>query len=191
MSILEKAIIFATEKHEGMVRKGTDILYIVHPLEAVSIAAGITSDHEILAATVLHDVVEDTPTTIIELETLFGKRIAELVASDSEDKMSDIPPSETWELRKTAKIEALKSASHDEKIIVLSDKLSNIRAIYRDVTVAGDAVWERFNQKDKTKHEWYYREIVNAISDLSEHLVYQEFCRLVNIVFGVENNGRL
>jgi (p)ppGpp synthase/HD superfamily hydrolase len=44
MNILEKAIIFATEQHSGAVRKGIDIPYIVHPLEAISIAAGIISD---------------------------------------------------------------------------------------------------------------------------------------------------
>ena len=186
MNILNEAIIFATEKHAGMVRKGTDIPYIVHPLEAVSIAAGMTNDPEILAASALHDVVEDTPTTMIEIEERFGKRVAMLVASDSEDKMPGVPPYESWEPRKKATITALRSASGDAKIIVLADKLSNIRAIHRDVIVAGDAVWERFNQKDKKKHAWYYHEIADALSELSGHLAYQEFCRLINETFGFD-----
>jgi (p)ppGpp synthase/HD superfamily hydrolase len=183
MSILNKAIIFAVDKHAGMVRKGADVPYIVHPLEAVSIAAGITGDPEILAAAALHDVVEDTPTTMAEIESEFGRRIAELIAADNEDKMPGMPPSESWKARKEATIKVLQSASLDEKIIVLADKLSNIRAIHRDVNSMGDALWEKFNQKDKRMHEWYYRSIAECLSELSKHIAYQEYCRLIDIVF--------
>ena len=123
-------------------------------------------------------MVEDTSTSLTEIKTLFGKRIAALVAADSEDKMLNMPPSESWELRKRATVDALQSASTDEKFIVLSDKLSNIRSIHQDMTIRGDDIWERFNQKDKKKHEWYYRKIATTISELSEHTAYQEFCRL-------------
>ena len=184
MGILEKAILFAIERHAGMVRKGTDVPYIVHPLEAVSIAAGITSDPEVLSAAVLHDVVEDTPATIEEIETAFGKRIARLVAADSEDKMPNIPASESWKIRKEATIKALQSASLDEKIIVLSDKLSNIRAIYRDYVKMSDEIWNRFNQKDKKMHEWYYRAIADNTTELSNEAAHQEYCRLVDFIFG-------
>ncbi|MCL1794592.1 MAG: HD domain-containing protein [Oscillospiraceae bacterium] len=183
MGILEKAISFAAEKHSGYVRKGSDIPYIVHPLEALAIAAGITSDHDILAAAVLHDVVEDTPATLEDIAEKFGERIAELVASESEDKMFDLPPSESWKLRKEATIQALQNASIDEKIIVLSDKLSNIRAIHRDIVREGDVIWEKFNQKDKKMHEWYYRAIADALTEISDYLAYQEFCRLIDMVF--------
>ena len=184
MGILEKAISFAADKHAGAVREGSNTPYIAHPLEAFSIAAGITSDHDILAAAVLHDVIEDTPATLADLEEIFGKRIAKLVASESEDKMPGIPRSESWKLRKELKIQALQTASLDEKIIVLSDKLSNIRALRRDIVRDGDAVWEKFNQKDKKMHEWYYRSVAEAISELSEHLAYEELCQLIGIVFG-------
>jgi len=183
MNLLEKAIIFATEKHSGMTRKGTDTPYIVHPLEAVSIAAGITSDTEILAAAALHDVVEDTPVTMDEIEAKFGQRVAELVAADNEDKMPDIPPSESWKIRKDATIALLQSASYDEKIIVLADKLSNIRTLSRDVKRFGDKSFEKFNQKDKKMHEWYYREIAKAIVALSDSDAYKEFCELIDEVF--------
>jgi len=184
MGILEKAISFAADKHAGIVRKGSNTPYIAHPLEAFSIAAGITGDHDILAAAVLHDVIEDTTATLADLEEIFGVRIAELVASESEDKMPGLPRSESWKLRKESTVQALQTASLDEKIIVLSDKLSNIRALRRDIVRDGDAVWEKFNQKDKKMHEWYYRSVAEAISELSEHLAYEELCQLIGIVFG-------
>ena len=181
--ILERAILYATEKHEGMFRKASDIPYIVHPTEAVSIAAGITSDPEVLAATVLHDVVEDTPTTMDEIKAIFGTRIAMLVSSDNEDKMPDVPPSESWEQRKEATIKYFESASRDEKILLLADKLSNIRSLSRDFSRFGDTVWEKFNQKNKYKHEWYYCEIARVTSDLSGSAAYLELCSHIDSIF--------
>ncbi|MCL2528195.1 MAG: HD domain-containing protein [Defluviitaleaceae bacterium] len=183
MNLLDKAIIFATEKHSGMTRKGTDTPYIVHPIEAVSIAAGITNDMEILAAAALHDVVEDTPVTVGEIETAFGKRVAALVSAVSEDKMRDVPPSESWKTRKAITIVLLQLAEYDEKIITLADKLSNIRTLCRDVRRFGDKSFEKFNEKDKKMHEWYYREIAKSIAALSDSDAYKEFCMLIDEVF--------
>lgn len=58
-TLLAKAIAFAVEKHRGQVRKGTNIPYIVHPMEAAGITATMTSDPELIAAAVLHDTLED------------------------------------------------------------------------------------------------------------------------------------
>ena len=180
---LENAIIAATDSHTGVKRKCSDTPYIAHPMEAALIVSGITNDIDVLTATVLHDVVEDTSMTISEIEESFGKRVATLVAAESEDKMDGVPPSETWERRKGATIKALKSATLEEKIITLADKLSNIRSISRDLAVLGEAMWERFNQKCRKKHEWYYRGIAAAISELSDSLAYKEFCTLIDTVF--------
>ena len=155
----------------------------MHPLEAAAIAAGMTSDPEILAAAVLHDVVEDTPTTLFEIEAAFGGRVADLVAAESKDKMPGVPAAESWRLRKEATIAVLQCASCDEKMIVLADKFSNIRAIYRDVTRISDETWERFNQKDKRLHAWYYRSIAENLTELSGHIAYHDYCRLVELVF--------
>jgi len=183
IGLLENAIAFATDRHAGTFRKCIDMPYIIHPMEAVSIAAGITSDVEILAAVVLHDVVEDTPVTLSEIEDLFGKRIAALVAAESEEKMPGILPSESWEVRKRATVQALRYAMRDEKIITLADKLSNLRSIYRDLNRIGESIWVKFNQKDKKKHEWYYRGIASALAELSDYLAYKEFNMLIDNVF--------
>ncbi|MBO5221836.1 MAG: bifunctional (p)ppGpp synthetase/guanosine-3',5'-bis(diphosphate) 3'-pyrophosphohydrolase [Clostridia bacterium] len=74
--ILNKAIVFATNVHSGQFRKSTDIPYILHPLEEAAIVGTMTTDDEILAAAVLHDVVEDTDTTVERVRELFGDRTA-------------------------------------------------------------------------------------------------------------------
>ena len=67
MTLVTEAVIFASQKHDGMLRKGTDTPYIVHPMEAVAIAAALTSDEDILCACALHDVAEDCGVTESEL----------------------------------------------------------------------------------------------------------------------------
>ena len=184
MTILDKAIIFATEAHSGSFRKGTTIPYILHPVEVASIAARLTDDHEVIAAAVLHDVIEDTDTTKERLEELFGKRITELVCADSEDKREECPATETWEVRKGETLQSIPDASRDEQIIILADKLSNIRSIYHDYTQIGDELWNRFNMKDKSKHGWYYGGVAERLDKLTDTNAYKEYVELINKVFG-------
>lgn len=182
--ILDEAIRFATDVHKDVPRKGTVIPYILHPIEAASIVATITTDIEVIAAAVLHDTVEDNKNiSIDDIEKKFGKRIGDLVDAESEEKEEDEVGS--WTRRKKATIEYLKNkATKDEKIIALGDKLSNMRAIYKDYISIGDELWSRFNQKDKTLHGWYYKGIAEELKILSDYPAYKEYCELVNKVFG-------
>lgn len=180
MNVFEKAIIFAVNAHSGMTRKGGDTPYIVHPMEVAAIAGCFTADHEVLAAAVLHDTVEDTPCTYEDLCREFGKRVADLVASDSEDKREDRPAAETWKLRKQETLDALRTASREEKIIVFSDKLSNLRSLHRDYLAVWVAVWERFNQKDPMEHLWYYGGVLELCQELSDSAPYREYAALLN-----------
>lgn len=100
MKLLTKAIAYASKKHEGQKRKGTDIPYIVHPLEALSIASTVTNDENVLAATVLHDVVEDCGVSLSEIKFRFGKEVARLVAADTENKRENKSAVSTWKVRK-------------------------------------------------------------------------------------------
>ncbi|MDO5418130.1 MAG: HD domain-containing protein [Lachnospiraceae bacterium] len=178
--LIEKAAAFAERAHRGAVRKGTDIPYITHPLETAVIVASITSDEEVIAAALLHDVVEDAGVTEERLSEQFGERIARLVAAESEDK------SKSWTERKAAAIEHLKAASREEKIITLGDKLSNIRSTARDYLLLGEAIWDRFNEKRKERHAWYYEGMAEGLSELSSYPEYQEYVRLCRMVFHSE-----
>jgi guanosine-3',5'-bis(diphosphate) 3'-pyrophosphohydrolase len=180
MTVLDHAIIFATRQHSGTTRKGTSVPYIMHPMEAAAIVCTMTDDEEVIAAAVLHDVLEDTDATEEKLLAHFGRRITELVLGESEDKRRNLPPALTWKTRKRETITFLET---EAKMLALADKLSNLRAIYRDVDVIGDAVWERFNEKDKKMHGWMYRSVAEALRDLQEYSAWQEYDRLVKAVF--------
>ena len=181
--ILDCAIIFATKAHEGQLRKGTQIPYILHPMEAAAIVGSMTTDEEIIAGAVLHDVVEDTDTTMEDVIAMFGERVGSLVASESENKREDQPAESTWKIRKQETLNHLATAPIEVKMITLGDKLSNIRAIYRDYQAIGDALWQRFNQKDKSEHYWYYSGIAKCVPELGNHQAYKEYLELVRKTF--------
>ena len=182
---LSHAVGFAPRAHSSQVRKGSDMPYIVHPVEAMSICASFTDDVEVLAAAVLHDVVEDTDATIDDVRECFGERVAALVAGESEDKREGLPPAETWRLRKEESIEHLKSAEDPGiRMVCLGDKLSNIRSIQRDLDVLGSAFWQRFNQKDPKEHAWYYRTLACVLKDeLGQTEAWNEYSQRVRAVF--------
>ena len=188
MSKIEKAVAFATRTHAGSVRKGKDKLYILHPLEAMTIVMRYTDDEDVLAAAVLHDTVEDTSVTVERLEKAFGPRVAGLVAPVSEDKRKDCAAETTWLERKMETISHLKEASRDTKLICLGDKLSNLREMEEDYAEIDDELWERFNQKDKDMHAWYYREIYKILKEEFDESIspieLDEYAGIMDFVFG-------
>ncbi|WP_440322455.1 HD domain-containing protein [Laedolimicola sp.] len=189
LTLLDKAIIFATKAHSGTRRKGTNVPYIVHPIEAAAIVSAMTDDEEVIAAAVLHDVIEDTDATEEDLYARFGRRITELVLNESEDKRRTLPAALTWKTRKQETITFLETeADRDAKMLALADKLSNLRAIHRDQCIIGDKIWERFNEKNKEMHAWMYRSIAKALEELKDHPTWQEYNRLVTEVFGEEKS---
>jgi myo-inositol-1(or 4)-monophosphatase len=175
---LRSALAFAARKHHGQMRKGTDIPYIVHPVEVMAILAANGQHDEILIAGLLHDTIEDTGTKPEEIEALFGRRILDLVQAESENK--DL----AWKERKRAAIDHLRSASPEVKMVCCADKLSNLRSMYADQKEKGEALWERFNAP-KSEIKWYYGEIRDAVwGSLSNYPMYQELEELIPLVFG-------
>ena len=105
-------------------------------------------DAEVIAAALLHDTVEDTETSIEELETEFGKRVPSMVAEVTDDK--SLPPAE----RKRLQIAKASSKSPGAKLVKLADKISNLR----DLASAPPADWsderrlEYFKWANKVVH---------------------------------------
>ena len=181
--LLDRAIIFAVHAHAGTERRGKGYPYIIHPMEAMEIVATMTADQELLAAAALHDTVEDTEVTVEQLRAEFGERIASLVADESDVMPEGMTEEASWHQRKQAAIDRLAKASHDAKIVALGDKLSNMRAIARDYAEIGDALWNRFHANDPKDHEWHYRGLADALSELKGTEAYREFESLINQVF--------
>ena len=182
---IQKAIVFATLKHQNQKRKGTDIPYIVHPMEVMQILTDMHCTENIIIAGILHDTLEDTKTTPKEICDIFGQDILKIVQSESEDK------SKTWKERKQNTINRLATESTESKIVCFADKFSNIRSMLRDKQNIGEQLWQRFNAP-KEQIEWYYRSIAKALKNTpSDGLwdagkfeeLFKEFEETINNVF--------
>ncbi|MGM8212226.1 HD domain-containing protein [Virgibacillus sp. W0430] len=180
--MINKAINFATVAHSNQTRKGTVIPYILHCLEAGTIAANLSMkngkiDEDVVAAAILHDTIEDTFVSYESLREIFNENIADLVQSQSEDK------SKMWLDRKQAMIDFLKAnKSIQVEIAVLADKLSNIRSIYRDYQIMQEALWKKFNA-DKNWQYWYYQSIADALSQIRYTAEFKEYKALITKTF--------
>ena len=185
MELVSEAIAFAVKAHDGMRRKKSEAPYILHPMEAAVIVGTMSDDQNLIAAAALHDVVEDAGITIEEVEEKFGNRVRELVESETEDKRADLPPADTWRIRKEESLAALKNTQDIGVLMVwLGDKLANMRSIYRDWKVEGDAMWQRFNQKNVSEQAWYYFSIAKLTERLSDTSAWLEYKTLTELVFG-------
>ena len=182
-TLLDRAIIFAVRAHAGTERRGKGYPYIVHPLEAVSIAATMTADQELLAAAALHDTVEDTDVTVEQIKAEFGERVANLVADESDRVFEGVSKEDSWYDRKRDAINRLSKADRDAKIVALGDKLSNMRGIARVYAVQGDTLWNLFHVKKREAHEWHFRGLADALRELDGTFAFQEFEQLINQVF--------
>ena len=188
MDKVTKAIEFAARAHDGMIRKKDKTPYILHPLEAAVIVGSMTEDRDVISAAVLHDVVEDTNIPIEVIEEHFGPRVRYLVESETEDKRADLPPEDTWRIRKEESlIELEKCGDTDVLMLWLGDKLSNMRSFYRIWKTEGDSMWQSFNQNDPDQQKWYYSRIAELTSCLKECSAWLEYNELVKLVFGKDN----
>ena len=173
--MIEKAIAFATQAHEGQVRKGTTRPFITHPLEVGKIVSTMTNDKDVICAAILHDTIEDCAhVTEDMIRQAFSARIAELVKQESEDK------SKTWMERKSHTIAHLKVAPKEIQMIGLADKLSNMRDIDRDYPECGEELWNRFRMKDKQVIGWYYKSVRDSLKEfMQETEAFREYCQLI------------
>ena len=131
---LLRAVLFSAHKHRGQRRKDEDASpYINHPIEVAELMANIggVSDLPALMAAILHDTVEDTRSTFLELEEAFGHDVRLLVEEVTEDK--NLPKDE----RKRLQIEHAQQLSERAKQIRIADKISNVC----DVTHTPPSKW--------------------------------------------------
>lgn len=183
-TLFDKAAKFAIDAHRGTERRGKGHPYVIHVMEAASIVATITNDPELLAAAVLHDVIEDTDYTAEDIKNQFGEKVASLVVTESDVVIEGKTESESWHERKQAAIDRLKATSHEGKIVALGDKLSNMRAIARDYDAQGEELWNLFHVNDPKEHKWHYEGLAASLSELKETEAYKEFEYLIKKVFG-------
>lgn len=129
-SLEEQARRYATRAHAeaGQRRKYTDEPYIVHPAAVAELVRSVCPEDELLAAAWLHDTVEDTDTTLGDIEAHFGVRVAQLVGMLTDSAQ---PQAKNRAARKLAHFRHTAAASPEAQTIKLADIIDNTRAIVR------------------------------------------------------------
>ncbi len=127
--LVRRADAFAATAHESQKRKYTGEPYIVHPRAIADLLAEAGLDDEVIAAGLLHDVVEDCDVTVEELRRRFGDRVARLVL-----EVTDVsrPEHGRRAVRKALDRDHLAKASPDGKSIKLADIIDNLKTIRHD-----------------------------------------------------------
>lgn len=185
--LLKKALDVAYEQHKDQYRKGINkARYIYHPLEVATIVSQLTYDENVIIAALLHDTVEDTNYTLKDISEEFGDDVMHLVDLETEDIDKSVPRIATWKDRKSHFVERLRNEQDKRAyLIVLADKLANLRSLYREYQLLGEDAFNQFNMKDKSEHRWYYKSVLDIIEPYyKDTLQYKEATSLFNAIFG-------
>jgi guanosine-3',5'-bis(diphosphate) 3'-pyrophosphohydrolase len=146
------AALFAAQKHAGQKRKGlAGEPYINHLIEVAQLVSMQEPDTNLVIAALLHDVIEDTSVTALELIQRFGQDVADLVAELTDDM--SLPKAE----RRRLQIEHAPKMSVRAQTIKLADKISNLRSILTSPPADWD--YER-----KRKYFDWGKRVVDALS---------------------------
>ena len=174
--VIQRALVWASLRHTEP-RKGTDIPYITHPAHVAIILARQGFDEPVLAAAILHDLLEDTQTTDGEIRQEFGDEIADMVQELSEPQFLDRPRKETWARRKEAKLKMLREASARALAIAAADRVHNTANILDDIARHGPQVWNRFNSSPERILE-FGRSVLAILRDRFPHPLTEEYASL-------------
>jgi (p)ppGpp synthase/HD superfamily hydrolase len=147
--LVKGALEQARSAHAGQTRNGSGGMpYVEHPIAVAALLDENGFGEEVLAAALLHDVVEDSETTLDELRRLFGEPVAGMVGALSDDESMD-----SYRERKAEHRERVAAADRDALAIYGADKLTNVRTLRAAYEDEGDAVREEFKVPVELKTE--------------------------------------
>ena len=174
----DAALALAARAHRNQLRKGTDLPYIAHPVHVSIILIRHGFGEDLAIAGLLHDVVEDTDTSLDLIAAEFGADVARLVEAVSETKSADgaeLP----WEQRKAEKLAHLVAAGPDVAALKAADAIHNLRSIIADLQSVGPALWDRF-KRGPGPTLGYYQAILDPVrAKLGAHPIVAELADAV------------
>lgn len=155
MPLVISACLFAEEQHRGQLRKFTNEPYVTHPMRVARMVGQFTMDPHVVAAALLHDVLEDTDTTSNEILMHFGIRVQAMVEALTDSPL-EVGNRKT---RKAIDHQRLRDAGSDVHLIKICDMVDN---------------WRSISIHDPNFAILFRREaieFVNSLTDLDPHLL--------------------
>jgi guanosine-3',5'-bis(diphosphate) 3'-pyrophosphohydrolase len=147
--LVRAALEKARTAHDGQVRNGSGGMpYVEHPIAVAALLEEQGYGEEVLAAALLHDVVEDSSTSLDEIREEFGESVAGMVGALTDDEGLD-----SYRERKAEHRERVAAADGEALAIYGADKLTNVRTLRTAYEAEGDAVREEFKVPIELKTE--------------------------------------
>ena len=126
---LNRAYVFAMKAHGSQKRESGDP-YFSHPLEVAGILTGYKLDWASIVTALLHDVIEDTPATLKEIEKLFGKEVTRLVDGVTKLTRIELQSDHAKQAENFRKLVLAMSEDIRVLLIKLADRLHNMRTLH-------------------------------------------------------------
>jgi (p)ppGpp synthase/HD superfamily hydrolase len=163
-----EAVAYASGLHAGQTRKGTTIPYVTHLLGVSSLVLEALGDEDQAIAALLHDAAEDCggEPRLVEIEEMFGPRVASIVRGCSDSLVQDPTVKAPWRERKEEYIAHLQGVSPDLILVSCADKLHNARSLWTDIQREGAQTMERFNATGP-EIAWYHTSLLDAFASRS------------------------
>ncbi|MGI8525087.1 MAG: RelA/SpoT family protein [Pseudolabrys sp.] len=128
-ALLNRAYVYAMKAHGEQIRASGDP-YFSHPIEVAAILTDLKLDDATIAAALLHDTIEDTATTRVEIDSLFGRDIGVLVEGLTKLKKLDLVTKEAKQAENLRKLLLAIAADVRVLLVKLADRLHNMRTLH-------------------------------------------------------------
>lgn len=153
-------------------RKDAPVPYIVHPIHVGIILARHGFSDVVVAAGIVHDVVEDTSVTIEDIVRELGQDVADIVGPVTHDDTL------SWEDKKRAYIESVRVSREEVKAVSIADKIANAQSLVDAHAREGEAMWRHFNA-GREKKLWFENAMLEMIKYEWKHPLVSEYAECV------------
>ena len=171
-SLVDKAARIAVEAHVNQKRKGDGSPYVVHPFMVAYKLTRHGFSETIVAAALVHDVLEDTDVGEERLRDMLGEEVVCIVKAVSEDKTL------VWEDRKEKYLEMVRESSPEVWAVSCADKIHNLESILAVHAASGDEVWGKFKRGKEQKLALEEKTLA-LFKELWQHPLVNEYEQLV------------
>lgn len=181
-SIIEKAMRIAILAHKDQLRKCDDLPFIIHPFMVAMKLAKYNFSDTIIAASLVHDVLEDTDYPEENLRLELGDEVMEIVKAVTNNNTL------TWEEKKIRYVETVRTGLEGAKAVAVADKIHNLESLFQAYAKQGAGVWKNFN-RGKEKKLWFENEVLKMLKETWEHPMIAEYESLLEQAKNLEEEN--
>ena len=174
-NVIEKAYRLMLKAHGQQKRKTDNSPYVIHPLMVAKKLAQLDFPDAVIAAAMVHDVLEDSDVTEQTLRQELGDEVVDIILPLSEDKSLE------WEERKKRYLEDVKNASIESKAVAIADKIHNLESLLASYKDLGPNIWTKFNRGRDQKIN-FEKQMLQAFKDSWDHPMIAEYEKLLEQV---------